>query len=265
MIRKIKVEEEKMLLEMIRSDVFQNIYMYIDMLNCGFDGENIETHLCINEDGNIALVIYRYYNSFQVFSTENADDTSYNECKSFIEHSGVSMISGDEKTINNLYDGISNYTLITGGIYEAPRVEDINNSDMYIADISECGEIAELICMDETFAAHYTVEDLTNQLVNRIKFENCKNLILRKDGKIVAHFGTYADCNEVAVMSGLMVHPDCRKNGYGTLMIKELSRLVYEEEKSPVLFCYVDKTADWYLSLGFTLKTKCAKLEKNNN
>ena len=91
---------------------------------------------------------------------------------------------------------------------------------------------------------------------------NCQNFVLRENGKIVSHMGTYADIDGIAVLGGLVTAPEVRGKGYGKRVLQSLTAQVLKEKKIPVLYCYEQDVMEWYQHLGWIQVYHCAKLER---
>jgi predicted GNAT family acetyltransferase len=128
------------------------------------------------------------------------------------------------------------------------------------AEISEYDEIANLICSDEGVGGHYVPEELKEQLLTRLSEGMGRNYVLKRDGEIIHHAATYAELDNLAVISGVITREDWRGKGVGTLAVRKLCDDLLKEGKKPCLFYYTKQAEGFYKKIGFEEGTGWAKL-----
>ncbi len=264
MIQKIKQEQQFEILDVLKNAYFQNPYLYIDAVSFGFSGENIQTHI-LYDNGVIAAVIYKYYNSLQICAVK--ENVSVSEIAKFIKEHNFDMISGNGTIIKSLEQELKDcYVAHLGSIMVFPKNTKVKQaSNASVAQFNDCGEIARLICSDEDIGGHYAPEVLQKQLEERMVHFGCKNTIITENGEIVAHAATYAECSEFAIIGGVITSPKCRGKGYGAEVVSFLTGRLLLENKQPLLYCYEPKTVKWYEKIGWEIRTQCGKLERKKN
>ena len=100
------------------------------------------------------------------------------------------------------------------------------------------------------------------------KFKGSKRLlrmekgvrVLKRDGEIIHHAATYAELDNLAVISGVITREDFRGKGVGTLAVRKLCHDLLEEGKKPCLFYYTKQAEMFYKKIGFEEGTGWAKL-----
>ena len=264
MIEKIRQEQYSQVLDILKKSYFKNPYLYIDAVSFGFSGENIETYLFYEND-EIAVVIYRYYNSLQICAL--IEEVSVFEIVEFIKNGNFDMISGNAYIIKSLEVGLKEfYTAHFGSIMMFNKRKGLEQTgNQIMAEPKDCAEIARLICTDQAIGGHYSPDVLQKQLEERMLHFGCKNAIIKEHGKIVAHAATYADCNEFAIIGGVITDLQCRGKGYGGSVVAFLTKQLLIEDKSPLLYCYESKTVKWYEKNGWEICAQCGKLEGKKN
>lgn len=261
MIQKIKQEQYSEILDILKNSYSQNPYLYIDAVSFGFSGENIETHIFYDK-GEIAAVIYKYYNSLQICAVK--ENVSVFEIARFIEERDFDMVSGSGTIISSLEQELKDsYIGHFGSIMVFPKDSQVKQTgSAVIAKPNDCDEIARLICSDENIGGHYAPEVLQKQLEERMIHFGCKNAIITENEEIVAHAATYADCSEFAIIGGVITNPKCRGKGYGANVVAFLTGQLLLQGKTPLLYCYEPKTVKWYEKNGWEIRTQCGKLER---
>ena len=99
-----------------------------------------------------------------------------------------------------------------------------------------------------------------NQLLTRLEEGMGRNYILKRDGEIIHHAATYAELDNLAVISGVITREDWRGKGVGTLAVRKLCYDLLKEGKKPCLFYYTKQAAMFYKKIGFEEGTGWAKL-----
>lgn len=261
MIREIIDEEVKRLEEYLNKDKFQNPYFYIDLLSFGYKSDNVQVYITDSQDG--LCYIYRYYDTVQLY-IPNGMTFPKKELIEFLKENKFQMISGSSKLINEISNDLSLSYCLNNGVIMSYGGYDVSISDEQIcyATLQECPEIARLICSDEKIGGHYDVDNLANQLSNRLTSHNCRNVILRLNDKIISHAATYAEEKDMAIIGGVITLKDFRGCGYAKKCVVELVKCLLKENKVPLLFCYDDKTIFWYKSMGWNIIAECGSLKK---
>lgn len=259
MIRKYKQEDKDIVSKIIKNDSLQNVYLYIDTEIYGFEGDNVETYLVLNND--IQLILYKYYNSLQIFQNSNIDNKE--EIIEFIKDNNFDMISGNINIISLLNSELNDiYKMTTGYIFKKEEKISQKSDISQLAIEEDYDDIAKLICSDENIGGHYSITGLKEQLLDRMKYRNCKNLIIKKDNNIIGHAGTYADIDDIAVIGGVITNNNFRGLGYGKQIVDDLTYMIQQERKIPILYCYDNKIIPWYEKQNWNKIISCAKLEK---
>lgn len=263
MIKICDSTQENVVSSIVSRDKLQNVYLTIDIKMYGLNCKNIETSLLI-ENEEIVLILYKYYNSLQIFKNNDISDEGIIELCEYIEKENFEMISGCidiiEKTINKLQD---KYSMTSGCIMKKQTEVKSKSNFTRLATKDDCANIAKLICSDKNIGGHYTIEGLTEQLTDRMVNRNCKNVIIEQDGEVVSHMGVYADTDDICVLGGLITKNEYQGKGYGKNSLDDLTYFVQKENKLPILYCYDEGLIKWYEKNDWKKITSCAKLEKN--
>ena len=209
-------------------------------------------------------MLYQYYNSLQICFFANDIKKQADIIAEFIKQKNYEMVSGRADIITCIAPKLPMYISSFGEILsKSPKIENRSyDIKAEIATAEDCNEIAQLICSDQNIGGHYTVENLEKQLRNRMHRWDCINMIIRMEGKIVSHMATYANCDEFAVLGGLVTERTHRGKGYGRQIISELTQKVTRDGKRPILYCYDKNTIRWYNSMNWKTVMHCGKLEK---
>lgn len=263
MIKICDLNQESIVSSIVDKDKLQNVYLSIDIKMYGLNCKNIETSLLI-ENEEIVLILYKYYNSLQIFKNIDISEDGVTELCEYVEKGNFEMISGCidiiEKIVNRLED---KYSMISGCIMKKQTEVKTKSGITRLATKDDCENIAKLICSDKNIGGHYTIDGLTEQLIDRMVNRNCKNVIIEEDREVVSHMGVYADTDDICVLGGLITKKEYQGKGYGKKSLEDLTYFVQKENKIPILYCYDQGLIKWYEKNDWKKITPCAKLEKN--
>lgn len=261
MIKNVTKIHENQIKEFIKNDIYQNVYMYIDIELYGFNNQNIETNILINND-KIKLILFQYYNSLQLFKVDQLEKQDIIELVDYIDNKKFVMISGTSEVINKINNGLEcNYKKTDGFVFSLKNIKKTNNKIAKLAKDEDYDQIVKLICSDENIGGHYNPDILKEQFIERNKNMNCKNIIIKDNNEIACHAATYANCDLISVIGGVITNKRYRNKGYGKQIVSELAEIIYSEGKIPVLYCYDPIIIEWYMNMGWTKINTSSKLE----
>lgn len=260
-MRIAKEDDLPSILEYLKHDIVNCIYMYIDIVNYGIKTDNMCVWIQEENDG-IHFIIMKYYDSLQLYTHKKKYDII--PVKEIIETVQVSMISGRDDIIRQLETVCNDYFSTYGKIFLMDRYHKVKKEiKVELATENDSYEIAKLICMEPSFAIHYTVAVLAEQLAERIRTKTGRSYIIRENGKIIAHSATYAEQNEVAVVSGTIVHPEYRNTDYYLVLSNHMIEQLERESKKAYTFAVSDRMIRYH-KIVHTECGRYGKLEKKN-
>ncbi len=263
-MRRAIQQDQRAILEYLKAAVAECIYMYIDILNYGVASENMAVWLH-EQDGQIELVVMKYFDSLQVYSHKRSIDVV--QVMSILQEYPVTMISARRDIIEQLEEVCSGYSAFYGAVFDVSRLRRafrvMNEAKPCKLEVTEAveedaAEIAKLLCSDDTFRINYMEDDLARQLADRIRTHTGRSVIIRVDGRIVAHDATFAEAEGVAVVSGLVIMPEYRGLGCYEALVSHLGKQLMEEGKTPYAFAISDKTVRYHRAVY----TECGEYGK---
>lgn len=231
----------------LKRDVGNCVYLYIDICKYGLDNPNMKVWYDTDTNG-INLVVMKYYDSIQVYS--HVDTWDADQVCELINKEHTSMVSGQKRIIEKIYPQYEDaYKIEYGYVFRMTSYREFENVEtIETATIEDTHEIAELICSNESIGGYYEVQNLAQQLAERMETGIGRNLLIRKEGKIIAHIATYAEYNNIAVTGGLIAKADDSNIPYGTILE---SRLVLDllSEKFHIYTFVTEKKRAKFLKL----------------
>lgn len=271
MYRIAKHSDIPKLLKYLEQDLKNCLYSYIDLKKFGIDNPKLTVYFDakqnLSEAGShndspngIHCTALKYYEGLQLFDAEGKMDAE--ETAELVRKLHSHIVSSTIDVIERLYPLLKDsYEMEQGYVTEMlsmPMCE--ISEEVRPARKEEYDEIAKLICSDEGVGGHYTPEELKEQLLTRLEEGFGRNYILKRNGEIIHHAATYAELDNLAVISGVITREDFRGKGVGTLAVRKLCHDLLEEGKKPCLFYYTKQAELFYKKIGFEEGTGWAKL-----
>lgn len=263
-MRRAREQDRDAILEYLKKAIAECIYLYIDILNYGVASENMTVWLK-EKDGQIELVVMKYYDSFQIYSHRREIDTE--QILSLLREYPVTMVSARRDIIQQLEEVCSGYRAAYGAVFDVSHLRRafgiMGGSKSSAPEVTEAvaddaAEIAALLCTDEAFRVNYKEEELARQLAERIRTHTGRSVIIRMDGRIIAHNATFAEAEGVAVVSGLVIRPEYRGLGCYEALVSYLGGQLIKEGKTPYAFAISDKTIRYHRAVY----TECGEYGK---
>ena len=246
------------LLAYLEQDLKNCLYSYIDLKKFGIGNPNLTVYY--EEEDGIRCSALKYYEGLQLFDANGRMDAEQTAelIKSLKSHIVSSTIDVIEKLYPLLKDS---YEMEQGYVTEMLSMPACEISEeVRPAEVEEYDEIARLVCSDEGVGGHYVPEELKEQLLTRLEEGMGRNYILKHEGEIIHHAATYAELDNLAVISGVITREDWRGKGVGTLAVRKLCHDLLSEGKKPCPFYYTKQAEMFYRKIGFEEGTGWAKL-----
>lgn len=258
-MRKAETEDIEKILYYLRNHLADCLYLYIDIMNYGIATENMQVWI-EGEGKEIDLIVMKYHDSFQIYSHKETPDIMV--ILELLRKYPVAMISGTRAIIEKLEMQCAAYTATYGEVFIMDKYRKVPKETRVLrALVEDAKEIAGLICSDEEIGGHYSVEDLTRQLSERIETGTGRSYIIREQGEIAAHSATYAEAEGIAVVGGTIIRKEYRKSDYYML----LSNYMLQELATEGKMAYTFATSEKMIHYHRMLHNKCGeygKLEK---
>ena len=246
------------LLNYLEQDLKNCLYSYIDLRKFGIENPNLTVFF--DESEEIRCSALKYYEGLQLFDAAGKMDAE--ATAKLIRGLNSHIVSSTVDVVEKLYPLLEDtYEMEQGYVTEMLSMPVCEISEeVRPAEISEYDEIAALICSDEGVGGHYEPQELKEQLLTRLEEGMGRNYVLKRDGEIIHHAATYAEIDNLAVISGVITREDWRGKGVGTLAVRKLCHDLLNEGKKPCLFYYTKQAEGFYKKIGFEEGTGWAKL-----
>ena len=257
-MEKCSVENKNEIFQYIGRDYGKCAYLYIDLRKYGFDNKNI--NVWQQKDGDeISVIAMQYYNGMHVFSRKNIFDAQ--DVATLIEEQKPSLVCGMKETIDRIKPLISEkqYQPEYGKVLRLEQYSGIADDEVYQAERGEIKEIAELLATDEEMGGPYGFDLLYKQLLERYDEGFGRNWLKRDEKGIVSHCATYAELDEICVISGGIVRLDHRGKGEYPGQLGAMCRDLAKEGKEVISY-YYGGAKSAHKKVGFEILGDWAKL-----
>lgn len=244
-------EEQERILLHLKKHLTECIYLTIDLEIYGYTHPEVEFWYD-EKEGEVETVLMKYYDSFQIFSANENWDAS--KSAEFMKSYMVKTICGKESMIIKLAELMPEYKVQYGIVVKEDSFKEFKQFELVRSAVPEdAREIAELLLTDEDFGTNYSLDGLEKQLSDRMKEKKGRSFVMVEDHKIVAHTAIYAECEDVAVESGLIVHEDYQKKFYGMIIHEFIKKKLLTEGKTLYGFRIVDNMQRYAKAVGMNV------------
>ena len=249
--------------EYIGEDKILCFYLYMDLLECGTQGDGVGLWVCGDEDGGLQAVMYRYYDCLHIYSRELCP---LDETLALIRELDPKVVTGKQENIDRIAAHLEKdrYTYELSHIITADRLMD-GRSDLEVQPAGEADvpEIAALMMTEHIYNTVYTYDSLCESLMRRIREGFGRLFVMRTaEGRLVATNALSAESAEFAVISGLVTDPAMRGHGLGRAITASTWNLVKNEGKRGLAFLGADNdnTLSLHRKMGYTFLGLYARL-----
>lgn len=236
------------ILKFLEMNLDHCVYAYIDIKKYGLAHPAV--HVWLEEtDGIIKSIIMQYYDSMNICAGSAQWDKE--AVIELIRAKKVAMISGDRRIIEKITSECNDlYDIKYGYVFKFKAYREFEDDIVEKARDGDMTEVARLLCMDEMVNSYCREMELKRQLLERRKTGMGRNYVIRDGQKLIGHIATYAEFDNIAVTSGLIVHPAYRRNIYGTVLESYLVRQLIAEGFRVYTFVTENKRAKLLSHIG---------------
>ena len=216
-MRKATENDIPAILVYLKRQVQDCLYMYIDIAKYGLENPNMEVWLDSDKNG-VKLVVMKYHTSISVYT--DREKWNVEKVAKLIREKHVNSVTARRDIVEKLYELCADlYSVSYGSVHLFTQYRDFGLGDrIETATPEDTLEIAKLITQDEEIGSYYDVQNLADQLTERMNTGMGRCYVIREDGKIIAHIASYAEFDGIATTSGLIVDPAHRNSVYGAAL-----------------------------------------------
>ena len=242
----VLVREEHEKQEIIRylGDKFKTVpYLYVNTIKYGLGTDMVKTWIDRNEKGEICGIYLMYYDCIH-FYTKEINDYPIERIINFIEtyQPRVIILQGNVGDRCNEYFS-ENYFIERNHVIDMDPIE-IEEKE-YLSEIGtkkDVEQVVDLLIADPEFSNVYDRKILLKQMIDRYDNKFSRYFVIKDAGKVVAAYSTYGEVPGFAITNGVIVHPDYRRRGLASDVIKFACYTLAKENISRVSFVNYNNT-----------------------
>lgn len=258
MLYKCQDSDKPILYSYIGENTKHCIYPYLDLHKYSLSEPFMDAWLIKSSENVTEALLFRYHNGLHIYATSPLIDVT--TIISIINEYNITFVGSDPTIIKQILPHIHGFSAEYGQIMKYDAKPNAITESVSIATESDMDEITRLILKSPEIGALYSFDDLHNQLIERYRTNYSRSYIIRKDGVIVSHASTGAECDKVATVVYVVTDENHRHNGYASTVVTALCNALVNENKEVFLVCYEQNTKQLYEKLGFTTCCEYGKL-----
>jgi hypothetical protein len=262
-IQSTTTAELKEILDYLKKDIQNCLYIYIDLVQYGITNPNMKVWTS-REEGTIDLVVMKYHNGFQIYSKET--DRDVNDILELVKEYNPERISGNEAIIKQLEPLCKNNYKGSYGVVFHRTKEQLygwpTEKQCAFANVSDIPEIADLLLAEKEFGDYYTKDELVKQLEDRYHTKMGRSMVIRESGKIVGHMATFAETHDIAIVSGTVMDKNYRNTDHFNTLNNEFHDQICRIEQKDVYFFSTSKRHIAFFNRYFEICATYGKLVK---
>lgn len=260
MIVLMKPEELKQTIELIGDKYYECPYLYLNLKKYGLSNKNISIWLD-KTSSNINAIILKYYSGMHIFQANNK--TNYEQIAKLIDSEKPSVICAKKTIIDVLKKQAESigYRYEYGAVRKLSAIKPQDEQGIIKKPTKkDFEEITNLLLSDKGFGDIYDFKTLNSQLLERYKEHYGRNYILKDQEKVIAHAGTGAENDKIAILSYVITSQNYRRKGLAYKLCSSICNDVINERKDILLINYTNESTALYDKLGFKQCCKWGKL-----
>lgn len=260
-MRKARQADLAPLLEFLKADILNCIYMYINLKVYGISNPNVEVWLEETPNG-IEMAAMRYYDALRFYCRFENDDT-FKGITKLAEETKHKLLYTSYSMAQRIYEAFPGlYCLEKSVAVKLDKYRNFDFSKVEIAEEKDVKEIVSLILDDDFYRGQYDPNGLEQEIVERMRTGMGRNFIIRQDERIVAHGCISAETDDVAVGSLLICHRDYRNRFLSEILENYIIKTLCEEGKSMYGFILEERRLKMLERLHNTLTACYGKLTR---
>lgn len=256
MIRELKNEDRKLILEYIRQEPEMNLFMLGDLENYGVCSENINFYAGECDDGSWDFLLLRFYEYYLIYSPDL--DYDCDTAAEFLQARQPESISGKLELVQKLQPFFPQFSVQptymsrcnqVKSTYAAP--EELSIRLLTEEDIPESVDLyLKIIEFAKTYEGRREKSIQTAKEVLRTGGKTIMGGY--RNGVLTAIAETAAENSESAMITGVATDPHARGNGYASAVVSQLCRSCFSQGKDFLCLFYDNPAAGRiYKRIGF--------------
>ncbi len=257
----IRLDNENLerILAFMEDDLPNCLYLYGDIVCYGLDDPNVAVWY-EEKDGNICVVIMKYFSAAHVYSKKN--DFEIGAVISKLLEINVTRISSKRSTVEMLFPELDDkYGVEYGAVFRLTSYRHLKSPvKIEKAEEKDARAIAELLTSNIVYSHSYKKEELEQEIRDRIVRKTGRSYIIKDGERIIGHDGVSIETDKFAVEGLAVVHDDFRNTLYGAFLESYMVNDLGKEGKA--LYCMIveGRRMDNFERMGNKIEARYGKL-----
>ncbi len=267
MIVKAKEQDRARIVTYCLQDPNINIFILGDIEHFGFGVDFQDVYMFLDEH-KLSGIMLRYYSQYIVYIQNTENDIS--EIGAWLASMQPRILSGKRSVMDVIMPYLDMAYNRKDMLFATLMTQDYlirSEISVKLAKETDVPTIARAYGQIDEFASLYTqdVDELKNQIINRINSGEGIHMFLEKDGLLIAHGNTAAETINSAILGGIFTLPAYRRQGYAKVIVSALCHDLIARGKTPCLFYENEKAGVLYELLGFRVTDEWTVLGGEDN
>lgn len=218
-------------------------YLYLNVIKYGVGFDSVTTWLDVRTDGSLRGVYLLYYDCLHFF-TRTPGEYPKEILLGFIKSQPHKVLMLQGIVGERIDSQLSGYHSERNHIIDMANVGLMDRTYRgEIADRAAVEEIVNLLISDSEYTHVYDRQMLLEQMLDRFDSGFSRYFVIRQDGRIVATCSTYGEAPGFAIVGGVMVHPECRRQGLACEIESYACHVLSKENITRIAFVNFKNTA----------------------
>lgn len=248
MITRCLPGDREAILSYMGVDYGKCLYLYLDLMQFGFDSPEVSVWKEEAGDGRLAAIALIYHTTAHLFSRDGAYDSK--AWADLLRRMGVRLACAEAPVVRALSENLSGRAEYgrVGHLTHIP--DEVDRSGVRLAGADDFDQIARLLHDNAFYDTKGDVHTIANQLRARWARGFTRNYVIEIDGVIAAHICTKAEGDRLVVAGGGATDPRFRMRGLGIKVFQVLAYDLAAEGKDIFSFYYGESATAYNLRLG---------------
>ena len=261
MITKCVPTDEKQILSYIGMNYPSCLYLYLDLMEYGIASDSIDVYTLTVAD-EIKAVLLKYYSCLHVYSCDNQFNAE--ELASFFADKKFKILYCTAEAARKVYtafpDRLKKRAVITEGW--VAQIKELDHEPKWMARPAQKEDFEQIVKLiyDDDIGRSYQFDELAKQIEERNRQAYARNLVIKKDGLVIAHACTNAEYGKIAVVAELLVRKEFRRKGYASEIWRDICSQLLSENKEVYSFYYSEESRSLHKHIGFFEVCEWAKV-----
>ena len=248
MIIRCQSDDRDDILSYMGTDYGKCLYLYLDLMQFGFDSPEVSVWKEEAADGRIVAIALVYHTTAHLFSRDGEVDAG--AWAELLRRMGVRLACAEAPVIRALavkLPGRAEYGMV-GHLTEIPA--EVDRSGVRSAEEGDFEEIARLLHDNAFYDTKADIPTIANQMRTRWARGFTRNYVIEVDGEIASHICTKAEGDRLVVAGGGCTSPRHRMKGLGIRVFQVLAHDLAAEGKDIYSFYYGESATAYNWRLG---------------